>query len=186
VPTQAEASADDAPLDAISIEEDGVGPPPSDNTRSPHRDLVAWGINFGTLGQTTLGDMVPTPEYSGAMGPGVARLLLSGYPGSLFPPVNWGLVESSVEYVCLLVEATKRMLQETLDAVEQNILCPIRVSLKKSENFTYALLASFESSYTPFIFASAAPVPGCCWRAYALGGGNPGVRGYHCYGGHPC
>jgi hypothetical protein len=74
-----------------------------------------------------------------------------------------------MKQACSQVEATERMLLEMLDAVGRDILHPIRVSLEKSEKFTYVLLASFVSSYTLLLFASITPVSWCCWCAYAPG-----------------
>jgi hypothetical protein len=51
-----------------------------DDARSPCCDLVVRGVDSVTPGKTTLGDTVPSPEYSGAIGPRVARLLLPGVP----------------------------------------------------------------------------------------------------------
>jgi hypothetical protein len=39
-------------------------------------------------GHTTLGDVVPAPGFSGAVGPGVVGLLLSGSPGLPSPLDN--------------------------------------------------------------------------------------------------
>jgi hypothetical protein len=133
---EVEPSVDDTPLGAISTKVDGAGPQPSDDAGSPCRDLVVRGIDSSMLGHTTLGNMVPAPGSSGAVGLGVARLLLLGYPDSLFSPVNWGQVENNTEQACSQVKATKRMLLETLATVGQDILHAIQVSLKKSGKFT--------------------------------------------------
>jgi hypothetical protein len=101
MPAKAELGADDVPLGAVSIEANGAGRPSGDNVVSPRCYLVLQGVDSGTPGQTYQGGMVLAPEYSGVVGPGVAGLLLSGYPGSPFLPVNWRQVESSVEQVCL-------------------------------------------------------------------------------------
>jgi hypothetical protein len=39
---------------------------------------------------TALDEVVPAPRFLGASGLGVVRLLLSGSPGLLSPPLNWG------------------------------------------------------------------------------------------------
>jgi hypothetical protein len=63
-------------------------------------DLMVRGINSGMPGHTTPSDMVPAPGSSGVVGPGVAGLLLSSYPGSPFLLDNWRQVENSVEQAC--------------------------------------------------------------------------------------
>jgi hypothetical protein len=88
VPAQVEPGDDDAPLCAVSIEEDGAGPPPDDDVGSPRCDFVVWGVDSDMSGRTTSDDTVPAPEYTGVMGPVVAGLLLPGYPNSPFLPVN--------------------------------------------------------------------------------------------------
>jgi hypothetical protein len=80
VPARAEPGVDDAPLGTVSIEADGVGPRPGDDPGRPRRDLVVRGADFGTPGQTILGDTVPAPKSSGVVGPGVVRLLLPATP----------------------------------------------------------------------------------------------------------
>jgi hypothetical protein len=136
VPTWVEPGVDDAPLGAVSIEANRAGPRPSDDVKSPFHDLVVWGTDSSMLGHKSPGDTVPAPGSSGAVGSGVAKLLLSGYLGSSFPPVKWGQVENNMEQACSQVEAVKRMLQEMLATVGRDILHPIRVSLKKSGKFT--------------------------------------------------
>jgi hypothetical protein len=105
-----ERCADDMPLGTVSVEADGVPTRPGDDDNSLHRDLVVWGADSGTPGCTTSGDTVSSLGSSGAMSPGLAGLLLPGYPDSSFPPINWGQVEISVEQACSQVEVTKRIL----------------------------------------------------------------------------
>jgi hypothetical protein len=90
MPTRVEPSADDAPLGTICVGLDGADPQPGDDAGIPCRDLVVWGTDSGTPGHTTPGNTVSTPGSSGAMGLGVAGLLLLGYPGSSFSHINSG------------------------------------------------------------------------------------------------
>jgi hypothetical protein len=80
-----EPGANDVPLVIINVGADMAGPRPGNDAGSPHRDLVVQGVD-----SSTPGDMVPAPWSLGVAGPGVAGLLLPGYPSSLFPPINWG------------------------------------------------------------------------------------------------
>jgi hypothetical protein len=88
-PTQAEPGADDAPLGTVSIEADRAAPP--HQAMMPGVHAMTWwgrGIDSSTSRQIALSDTVPAPESLGVVGPGVARLLLLGYPDSTFLPAN--------------------------------------------------------------------------------------------------
>jgi hypothetical protein len=54
------------------------------------RDMVVRGAGLGVPGHTTPGDVIQTPEFSSAVGPRIAILLLSGPLGSRSLPINWG------------------------------------------------------------------------------------------------
>jgi hypothetical protein len=88
---------------------------------------------LGAPGSAALGDMTPTCRSLGTAGPGVFRLLLSGFSG--FPPthIDWRRVDEGAEFACSQVTMTEVLLHETLPSVGQNILRSIRVSLKKVE-----------------------------------------------------
>jgi hypothetical protein len=88
VPARVEPVADDAPLSADSIEADGACLWLDDAIGGLCQDLVVLGVGPSMPGCTTPGDVVPAPEFSGAMSPGVARLHLAGSLGSLSPPIN--------------------------------------------------------------------------------------------------
>jgi hypothetical protein len=133
---EVEPGVDDTPLGAISTKVDGQVP---SQAMMPGVRVVTWWCGAlipVCLGTQPWAHMVPAPGSSGAVGLGVARLLLLGYPDSLFSPVNWGQVENNTEQACSQVKATKRMLLETLATVGQDILHAIQVSLKKSGKFT--------------------------------------------------
>jgi hypothetical protein len=71
-PVQEMPGADGASLGAASIEVDGTGPIPSDDTEGSLRDLVMRGANIGVARGAALGDVAPAPGPSGATGPGVS------------------------------------------------------------------------------------------------------------------
>jgi hypothetical protein len=173
-----EPGADDVPVGTINVGADGADPRSGDNAGSPRRDLVVRGTDSCTLRHTTLGDTVLALGSSGAMGPGVVGLLMLGYPDSPFPRHRLWQVENSAEQACSQVEATKRMLHETLATVGRDILHIIRVSLKKVESLPERLWLPL-SSLTPPCLCFYNSCPG----AHATGGGDPGVGGHHCYGG---
>jgi hypothetical protein len=75
---------DGASLGVTSIEVDGVGPQPSDDTRGSLRDMVMHGAGFGVPMSAALGDAALAPGPLGTMGPGVSGLLLPNSPG--LPP----------------------------------------------------------------------------------------------------
>jgi hypothetical protein len=110
VPSWVEPGIDDAPHGAVSVEMDGADPRLGDDVGSLRRDLVVHGTDPGTPRCIAPGDAVPFPGFSGAVGSGVAGLLLSGTPSSLSSPVNWGQVEDSAEQVCSQVVAVERLL----------------------------------------------------------------------------
>jgi hypothetical protein len=65
------------------------------------------------------------------VGLGVSGLLLLGSSSFLPLPIDWRWVEDNTEFTCLQVTTAERLLHETLASVSQNILRPIRASLKK-------------------------------------------------------
>jgi hypothetical protein len=89
------------------------------------------GTDIGVPESAVPGDTASAPGSSGATGPGVSGLFLSGSPGFLPPPINWRWVGDEVEFECSQVTTVERMLHEMLVSVDQNILHPIQVSLKK-------------------------------------------------------
>jgi hypothetical protein len=88
MPAPVEPDTDDAPLGTVSIGLDDVDSRSGDNAKSLHRDLVVHGASPGAPKHTSLGDTVLAPGFLGAIGPGVARLLLPSSPGSPSPPIN--------------------------------------------------------------------------------------------------
>jgi hypothetical protein len=96
----------------------GASPQPGDDARSSLWDLVTCGADVGVLGSDVPDDMVPALGSSGATGPVVSGLYLPGSP--LFPPlpINWWRKGDEVEYVCLRVATTERLLHETLVLVD--------------------------------------------------------------------
>jgi hypothetical protein len=88
VPTRVEPATNNVPLGADSIEADGVGPWPDDDAGGLHRDLAVPGDGPSSPGFTTPCDAVPALGSIGAVGLGVAGLLLPGYLGFWSPPVN--------------------------------------------------------------------------------------------------
>jgi hypothetical protein len=177
-----ELSADDAPVGPINVGADGVDPRSGDDAGTLHRDLVVWGTDSCTPGHTTLGNTVPTLESSGAVGPGVVGLLLSGYPDSPFSPVDcgkWRIVRSRhVNKSRLLRECCTRHWPRSA-----GISC-IQFGLVSRKWRVYLSASiSLRVLLHPLAFASTTPVPGHCWRAHATGGGDPGTGGRHCYGG---
>jgi hypothetical protein len=107
---------------------------------------------------TSLGDAVPAPRFTSAMGPGVARLRLSGSAGSLSPPINWVQVENNIEQVCLQVTSANRLLQRALAMVGRDILYLIQVSLKQKKKKVY--LSPSSSLRVPlYPLASTSTVP---------------------------
>jgi hypothetical protein len=108
MPARVEPNADDVPLGAVNVLADRVDPWSGDNVGSLHHGLVVHGAGPGTPGHTTPGDVVPAHRFLGAVGPGVAGLLLLNSPGSPSPPLNWGLVEDSVDLSCSQDAATKK------------------------------------------------------------------------------
>jgi hypothetical protein len=77
-----------ASLGAIGVEVDRAYPCPSNDTGGLFHDLVMHGTSLGMPGSTAPGDAIPAPESSGAVGPGVAGLLLPGSLGFLPPPID--------------------------------------------------------------------------------------------------
>jgi hypothetical protein len=77
---QVELDANGVPLGIISVEAVGVDPRPCEDVGSLLRDFVVHGVDLGTVGRATLGDAIPTHDSSGAVGPGITGLLLSGPP----------------------------------------------------------------------------------------------------------
>jgi hypothetical protein len=66
-------------LGAISVEVDGAGSQPHDDSGGLVRDWVMRGAGIGAPGSTALSDAIPALGSSGAVGPGVSWLLLPGY-----------------------------------------------------------------------------------------------------------
>jgi hypothetical protein len=141
------SGADGASLGATSIEVDGAGPQPSDDTESSLQELVMRGSSFSVPKSAAPDDAAPTPGSPGAMCLGVSRLILLGSPGFLSPPINWRWVEDNAEFACSHVTATERLLHETLALVGRNILRPIQVSLKKRVKLVCAPLAFFNPAH---------------------------------------
>jgi hypothetical protein len=110
VPSQVEPNIDNALLGTISVGAGRANPQPCDDTGSPRHELVVWGTDIGMPGHTTPGDTVLAPGSTGAVGPGVAGLLLPGYPVSPSPPINCGHVEDRAEQACSQVVVAKRLL----------------------------------------------------------------------------
>jgi hypothetical protein len=61
-------------------------------------------------GCTAPGNTVPTPEFLGAVDPGVAGLGSPGFLDSSSLPVNWVQVEDNTEQACSQVAAVDRLL----------------------------------------------------------------------------
>jgi hypothetical protein len=89
VHAQVELGADGVPLGAVSIEVDDADPRPGNDAGSLLRHLAVCNANLGTLGRTDPGDAIPAPRSSGALGPKITGLLLSGPPGSSSPSIDW-------------------------------------------------------------------------------------------------
>jgi hypothetical protein len=85
VPVQVMSGADGTLLGAASVEVDGAGPQPSDDTGGSLRDLVMHDTGIDVSGSAALDDAPPAPGSSGAVDMGVSRLLLSSSP-SFLPP----------------------------------------------------------------------------------------------------
>jgi hypothetical protein len=128
------SGADGTSPGAASVKVDDVGPQPSDDIGRLLRDLVIRGTGIGVPESAALGDVAPTPGSSGDAGLGVSGLLLPGSPSFPPPPIDWRRVGDEVEFACSQVASAERLLHETLASVDQNILRPIRVSLKKRKN----------------------------------------------------
>jgi hypothetical protein len=95
-------------------------------------------------------------------------------------------VGDEVESMCSQVIVVERLLHETLASVHQNIMRPIRVSLKREakscphpNDFLHALLFLM-------CFVSTALVSEQRGCAYVAGGGDPGAGGGHRHRGRPC
>jgi hypothetical protein len=86
---------DGASLGAASVEVDGDGPQPRDDTGGSLRDLVMRGASFSVPGSAAPCDAVPTLRPSSAIGPGVSRLLLPASPGFLPTGGGWRTTRSS-------------------------------------------------------------------------------------------
>jgi hypothetical protein len=114
-----------------------------------------------------LGDAAPTPWSLGVVGPRVSGL-------------------SEAKSACSWVAATDRLLHDMLASIDQNILRPIRVSLKREENLACIPLASSMLPHPLLCFVSASFVLGQHKSAYVVGGGDPSAGGSRHYGGHPC
>jgi hypothetical protein len=76
-----EPIANDMPLGADSVQADGADPLPDDEAGGLRCDLVFHGVSPGTPMCTTPGNVAPAPGSLGAIGPGVAELLVPGSPG---------------------------------------------------------------------------------------------------------
>jgi hypothetical protein len=75
-------------LTTDSIEADRVNPRPDDDVGDLRHDLVGHGASPGTPGCIAPGDVASAPRSSGAMGPGVVGLLLSGSLDSRSLPIH--------------------------------------------------------------------------------------------------
>jgi hypothetical protein len=100
-------------------------------------------------------------------------------------PINYRHVGDEAESSCLRVTSVEMLLHDTLASVDQNILHPIQVSLKREENLARKLLASSTLSHRLPCFVSAALVLGQHGRACVADGGDPDIGGNRCYGSHP-
>jgi hypothetical protein len=68
MPARVEPDADDVSLGAVSIGVDGADPRPSGDAGNLCSELVVHGAD--TPGHTTLGNAIPAPGFSGAVGSG--------------------------------------------------------------------------------------------------------------------
>jgi hypothetical protein len=93
---------------------------------------------------------------------------------------------------CSQVTTVERLLHDTLASVDQNILRPIQVSLKREENLACITLASYMLSHPLLCIISVALVLGQHGCACVVSGGDPGAGGSHrcgarlCHGGTCC
>jgi hypothetical protein len=71
----------------------------------------------------------------------------------------------------------REVVHDTLDSVDQNILRPIQVSLKREENLALIPLASSTLSHPLLCFVFAALVLGQHRCAYVADEGDPGMGG---------
>jgi hypothetical protein len=114
----------------------------------------------GLPGSAVPGDVAPAPGSSGAASPRVSKLYQPGSPS--FPPslINWRWVEDVAKSTYSQVTTTETLLHDTLASVDQNILRPIRVSLKREQNLARIPLTSSTPSHPHLCFVSVALVPG--------------------------
>jgi hypothetical protein len=124
------------------------------------QDMVMHSVGAGVPRSAAPGDTAPAPASSGAVGPGVSGLYLPGSPGFPPSPINKRRVGDEAEYSCSRVTATGRLLHDKLALVDQNILHPIQVGLKREENLARIPLASSMLSHPVICFLSTALVPG--------------------------
>jgi hypothetical protein len=90
-----------------------MGQAPCKAMMSRVRFTTWWCMVPVLVWSTTPGDAIPAPESLDVVGPGVVRLLLPDFPGSLPPPIDWKQVEDNVEFACSLVVVMERLLRET-------------------------------------------------------------------------
>jgi hypothetical protein len=76
----------------------------------------------------------PSPQVLRCRGSGGSRTGVVGFPRLAAPPINWGQVEDSVEHAFSQVTAMDRLLRGVLAMVDQDIMHPIRISLKKKNS----------------------------------------------------
>jgi hypothetical protein len=93
------SGAGGASLGTASIDLDGVGPQPSDDTWGSLWDLVMCGVSFGIPGHAAPGDAAPAPGSLDVVCLGISGLLLPGSPGFLPLPIDGRQVEDNVEFV---------------------------------------------------------------------------------------
>jgi hypothetical protein len=80
--------ADGTSLGAIGVEVDGASLFPGDGAGGFLKDSVMRGTGISAPRSTAPGDATPAPGSSGAAGPGVPRLHLSGSPDSPLLPID--------------------------------------------------------------------------------------------------
>jgi hypothetical protein len=94
---------------------------------------VKHDADIGILGSAAPGDAAPAPRSLDTMGLGVSGLHLSVSPNFSPSPIDWRQVGDKVESTCSHVATTEMLLHKTLASVNQNILRPIWVGLKREK-----------------------------------------------------
>jgi hypothetical protein len=147
----------------------GAGPRLRDGAEGLLQDFVVHGADVGISKSKAPSDVVPAPRSSSTMSSGLSRLYLPGSPGFSYPSLNWRWVEAEAESACSQVAAMERLLHKLLASVHRNILCLVRVSLKRetkfclnSCDFLHALIFPVFCSHN--FYLGAAQMCPHCWR----------------------